>query len=135
MAPPPPPPPPPHKKKKKKTSTHFWVNQGFFFSQKPGFVTFLTLWPPNFMQKMRKSWWAKSEILHCERTNGRIVCSFVYEQSQIHEPFPWARVQLSKYIIWVLCFAFPFSRFCSVIINQWLYILTTCVNRSCENVF
>ena len=39
--------------------------------QKSGFVTFLTLWLSNFMQEIRKNWWANSEIWRCERTDER----------------------------------------------------------------
>ena len=41
-----------------------------FFFQKSGSVTFVPLWCPNFMQKIRKNQWAVSEIFKDGRTDG-----------------------------------------------------------------
>ena len=37
------------------------------FFQKSGSITCLILWLSNFMQKIRKNWWANSTILRCEQ--------------------------------------------------------------------
>ena len=53
-------------------SPKFWENQSF--PEKSGSVTFLHLWSPNFMQKMRKNLRANSEISASQidrQTDGR----------------------------------------------------------------
>ena len=40
------------------------------------FSYFMTL--SNFIQKIRKNWWVNSDIMRCERTDGRMNGCYVY---------------------------------------------------------
>ena len=101
---------------------HLWPPKIFF--QKSGSVTFVPLWCPNFMQKIRKNQWAVSEIFTDgprtdQRTNG--------QGRLLRTPSgkPWAQKGLLFMVMMLtyLCSHWPITTTLIAWITRWRHLM------------